>query len=96
MRASTIHFAPIHSRPRRFAWAAFLILAAFAASAQAAPITPAHDPEIIREGDIYCMFATGYGVTMAKSRDLVSWDRLPSVFYRIPKWMPAGIPGTGT
>jgi arabinan endo-1,5-alpha-L-arabinosidase len=57
----------------------------------AAP-TPAHDPVIIRSGDYYYLFSTGGGILRKRSRDLVNWDSLPPVFWRMPRWMITEVP----
>ena len=54
--------------------------------------TPAHDPAIIREGDWYYLFTTGPGITIQRSRDLVSWSVVGSVFRTPPDWTYRDVP----
>lgn len=54
-----------------------------------------HDPSTIqRDGDIYWMFCTGYGVESWHSRDLRTWERGPRVFRNDtkPKWIARTVP----
>lgn len=93
---------------------AFAIALAFAptgASAQTAPaesslnarlsgdLTPVHDPVIIREGDTYHVFSTGFGpgsqgiIASRTSRDLVHWEKGTAPLDRLPDWVAKAIPG---
>ena len=59
----------------------------------AVPIpTPAHDPAIAREGEWYYLFTTGPGITIQRSRDLVSWQVVGSVFRTPPGWTFKDVP----
>jgi arabinan endo-1,5-alpha-L-arabinosidase len=46
----------------------------------------AHDPVVIRQGDIWYLFVTGPGVTVYSSRDMRTWKAEPPVFEKIPAW----------
>jgi arabinan endo-1,5-alpha-L-arabinosidase len=64
---------------------------------RAAPTGPTyeigvHDPSIIREGGSYYIFATGRGVSILRSRDLIYWERAGSVFDSLPAWTKAAVP----
>ena len=52
-----------------------------------------HDPVIIREGDAYYLFTTGRGVPIRRSRDLVEWEPVGTVFDSIPDWARSAVPG---
>lgn len=53
-----------------------------------------HDPStIVRCGDEYWLFATGFGVASHRSRDLVRWERGPLVFEQPPAWTAQAVPG---
>jgi arabinan endo-1,5-alpha-L-arabinosidase len=57
-----------------------------------ANLYPAHDPEIIKQGDIYYLFTTGGGVS--SSKDLVNWKFEYNVFPKAPEWITQDmIPG---
>jgi arabinan endo-1,5-alpha-L-arabinosidase len=53
----------------------------------------AHDPELIREGDFYYLFATGQGIPVQRSRDLSRWEYLKPVFAPAPAWTSKEVPG---
>jgi len=74
--------------------AALLAVAAWAAPAAALPQDPpGHDPTLIRQGEWYYAFTTpsapgdGY-LPMRRSRDLVHWELVGSVFAFPPPWIP--------
>ncbi len=53
----------------------------------------ARDPStIVREGDTYWCFFTGRGVPSLHSKDLVTWERGPSVFKEAPEWIAKEVP----
>ena len=52
-----------------------------------------HDPVLIREGSRYYLFATGMGISVLSSDDLVTWKREPPVFREAPQWAVGTIPG---
>jgi arabinan endo-1,5-alpha-L-arabinosidase len=51
-----------------------------------------HDPVIIREKDTYHVYYTGGGIASWTSKDLVRWDRGPTVFQPVPAWVATDIP----
>lgn len=53
---------------------------------------PVHDPVMIREGDVYYLFATGRGIAVWSSRDKVSWTREHPVFASPPAWAVEAVP----
>jgi arabinan endo-1,5-alpha-L-arabinosidase len=55
---------------------------------------PVHDPStIVRHKDTYWLFATGRGVALLRSKDLVTWEFGPPVFAEPPKWVQEIVPG---
>jgi arabinan endo-1,5-alpha-L-arabinosidase len=54
---------------------------------------PMHDPSIIRQNGRYYIFATGMGVAVWSSSDLVNWKHEAPVFAAPPAWATAAIPG---
>jgi arabinan endo-1,5-alpha-L-arabinosidase len=57
----------------------------------------APDPTIAREGEWYYVFSTGAGIPVRRSKDLIDWKMLPSVFPEaVPAWTKEKIPkGSG-
>jgi arabinan endo-1,5-alpha-L-arabinosidase len=52
-----------------------------------------HDPStIVKCGDEYWLFYTGPGVASYHSKDLVKWERGPSVFTNAPAWTAQAVP----
>ncbi len=52
-----------------------------------------HDPCLIQEGNRFILFATGRGVPIRTSTDLVHWERAGSVFAdNLPAWARAEFP----
>jgi len=52
-----------------------------------------HDPStIVKCGDEYWLFYTGPGVPSFHSKDLVKWERGPSVFTNAPAWTAQAVP----
>ena len=52
-----------------------------------------HDPVMIKEGNRYYLFTTGYGVSILSSSDLTTWRIEPSIFEQGPQWAMDLIPG---
>ena len=54
-----------------------------------------HDPCIIKEGAYYYVFATGHGIPIRRSKDLVHWEFVGRVFQEdMPAWGKTEIPKT--
>ncbi len=74
-------------------------------SAPAAPSTlqgdtRTHDPGMIRQGDTYYVFSTGdeHGlnegnIQIRKSKDLVQWELVGTVFQKTPQWIASELAG---
>lgn len=80
----------------------FLFLVSTIAVAQPAPEvgkvfttreTPVHDPVMIKQGNTYYVFCTGFGITVFSSSDMKSWKREKPVFDKAPEWAVKAIPG---
>ena len=52
-----------------------------------------HDPVMIKEGDTYYLFCTGFGISVWSSRDLQNWRKEAPVFSKAPQWAVDTIPG---
>jgi arabinan endo-1,5-alpha-L-arabinosidase len=63
------------------------------APAQIGDIRPVHDPRIIQAGDYYYCFSTGIGIPIRRSKDLMNWQRVGSVFAESPAWIQKEFPG---
>lgn len=51
-----------------------------------------HDPVMIKEGNTYYLFATGWGINVWSSVDMKSWKKQPPVFAGAPEWAVKEIP----
>lgn len=52
-----------------------------------------HDPStVIKDGDHYYVFGTGYGISFKSSPDLIHWKRLKPVFSNPPAWTGTAVP----
>jgi arabinan endo-1,5-alpha-L-arabinosidase len=53
-----------------------------------------HDPVMIKQGDTYYVFHTGFGISVKTSKDRITWKRDSNVFSRsnIPSWFKSDIP----
>jgi arabinan endo-1,5-alpha-L-arabinosidase len=52
-----------------------------------------HDPSaIVKCGDEYWIFSTGHGIPSYHSKDLITWERGPSVFTNAPDWVAMTVP----
>lgn len=56
------------------------------------PRIPVHDPVLIRENGVYYLFATGPGLAVWSSPDMVHWNKEPPVFAAPPAWAVAAVP----
>jgi arabinan endo-1,5-alpha-L-arabinosidase len=56
-----------------------------------------HDPVTIAANDRYYLFATGTGITMRHSEDLIHWDYKPPTraLRASPRWTREAVPGSG-
>jgi arabinan endo-1,5-alpha-L-arabinosidase len=54
--------------------------------------TPAHDPVMIKQGDTYFLFTTGFGIGVFSSKDMKSWRRERPVFSKPPEWVIKALP----
>lgn len=52
-----------------------------------------HDPVLARCNDTWYLFATGFGVDILSSQDLVTWDYAGRVFEQAPCWAVESVPG---
>jgi arabinan endo-1,5-alpha-L-arabinosidase len=53
-----------------------------------------HDPStIIKDGDHYYVYATGRGIRVKSSPDLIHWTERPHVFSEPPAWTKTAVPG---
>ena len=64
------------------------------AHAQMGDIRPVHDPRIIQAGDDFYCFSTGNGIPIRQSKDLITWQRIGSVFTDAPAWIAKDFPNT--
>lgn len=51
-----------------------------------------HDPVMAYEDGVYYMFATGFGISMMSSTDMVSWKREKPVLDPAPEWAKTLVP----
>ena len=63
------------------------------ADAQTGDITHVHDPCIIKCDDYYYIFSTGDRLAVRRSKDLIDWEFIGSVFNAIPSWSKIEVPG---
>ncbi|HEY0778971.1 MAG TPA: arabinan endo-1,5-alpha-L-arabinosidase [Gemmatirosa sp.] len=65
------------------------------ASAQVGDVRDVPDPAVIKDGNAYYVYATGEGIPIRRSTDLVHWTRIGRVFPgATPAWAQRVIPGT--
>lgn len=55
--------------------------------------TPVHDPVMIKEGNTYYLFCTGFGISVFSSTDMKNWKKEKPVFAIPPGWAVETIPG---
>lgn len=86
------------SRPARAASLCLtfaLLLAARPGGAQVGDVRDVPDPAVIRDGAAYYIFATGPGIPIRRSTDLVHWKLIGRVFRdSTPPWAQSAVPGT--
>jgi arabinan endo-1,5-alpha-L-arabinosidase len=55
--------------------------------------TGVHDPVMIKEGNTYYLFCTGFGISVFSSTDLQNWKKEKPVFAAAPQWAVEAVPG---
>jgi arabinan endo-1,5-alpha-L-arabinosidase len=55
--------------------------------------TAVHDPVMMKEGNTYYVFCTGFGISMFSSTDLKNWKKEKPVFATPPQWAVEAVPG---
>jgi len=86
--------------PRKFFLFFFCFVFALSANAQQDTLNPlkgdirVHDPVMIKQGNTYYVFHTGFGISVKTSKDRVTWKKDSSVFSKnnIPAWFKNDIP----
>jgi arabinan endo-1,5-alpha-L-arabinosidase len=51
-----------------------------------------HDPVMAKHGNTYYVFATGEGISVLKSKDLITWEKSKPVFDKAPEWTKDALP----
>jgi arabinan endo-1,5-alpha-L-arabinosidase len=72
---------------------AWLLFFGSAAHAQIGDIRGVHDPRIIQCGNVFYLFSTGSGIPIRRSDDLITWQRIGTVFTDPPAWAATEFPG---
>lgn len=54
--------------------------------------TAVHDPVMIKQGDKYYLFCTGWGISCFSSADMKNWKKEKPVFAAAPQWAKDAIP----
>ncbi|MFC0877837.1 family 43 glycosylhydrolase [Saccharicrinis sp. FJH2] len=54
---------------------------------------PVHDPVMMKQGDTYYVFSTGWGISVQSSKDLKTWEREKRVFEQAPEWTKEAVEG---
>jgi arabinan endo-1,5-alpha-L-arabinosidase len=54
---------------------------------------PIHDPTLVRAGGIYYVFATGQGIPIHCSKDMIYWDNCGKALPAYPAWVYKAVPG---
>ena len=70
-----------------------LLLGPLIVVAQQGAVQNVHDPCIIKEKDTYYVYATGPGIAVRKSKDLIEWVSVGRVFDKTPDWASKAVPG---
>ena len=52
-----------------------------------------HDPVMIKEGNTYYLFATGMGISVWSSTDMIQWKSCRPVFAKAPEWAVEAVSG---
>ena len=77
---------------RSFVFALLGVAMGMQAQAQSQSII-VHDPVMIRENSTYYLFATGMGIDVWSSTDMVNWEKGKAVFESGPQWAMDAVPG---
>ncbi len=75
----------------------FLVFSAFAQPNREGKVFPiaetsVHDPVMMKQGNTYYIFCTGFGISVLSSIDLKEWKYEKPVFSEAPKWAVEAIP----
>jgi arabinan endo-1,5-alpha-L-arabinosidase len=54
--------------------------------------TAVHDPVMIKQGDTWYLFCTGWGISTFSSKDMQNWKKEKPVFASTPQWAVDAIP----
>lgn len=68
-----------------------LIITGAISAAYSSPMV--HDPVMIKQGDTYYLFFTGWGIKVMSSKDMKEWKLEKPVFDKAPEWAVQTIPG---
>ena len=72
-----------------------LMVAVLPLQAQTGDVRDVPDPAIIRDGAVYYVFSTAPGIQIRRSRDLLEWELVGTVFEgALPEWAQDEVPGT--
>lgn len=63
------------------------------ADGQEGDVRRVHDPHIIAADGAYYIFCTGGGIPIRRSKDLIHWERIGTVFDETPAWAKREVPG---
>lgn len=63
-----------------------LFIAGLSLSAQGVYDIGVHDPVMIKQGDTYYLYCTGWGITVYSTKDLKEWKKEERVFAKPPQW----------
>jgi arabinan endo-1,5-alpha-L-arabinosidase len=55
--------------------------------------TAVHDPVMIKQGNTYYLFCTGWGISCFSSTDMQNWKKEKPVFATAPVWAKDAVPG---
>jgi arabinan endo-1,5-alpha-L-arabinosidase len=57
-------------------------------------IAGVHDPSLVKDGDTWYLFSTGWGIPIRRSTDLATWTSVGTVFpHGLPAWAHRQVPG---
>jgi arabinan endo-1,5-alpha-L-arabinosidase len=54
--------------------------------------SPVHDPTLVKDGDMYYVVATGQGIPIHCSKNMIDWDYCGTVFQAYPPWVYKAVP----